>query len=380
LISKTGNQNQILGKSTNCRFLGKIMTEQLSNSFLPHNTHKFSSIVNNPEPNFARILVIDDRPLSRMTAVDLLSLDGYEVLEASGDRKIFESIIEQQPDLLLLDIMLQETNGFELCKQLKQDDRTRDLPIILTTVEARREYRIKVAEVGADDLLTKPFDRFELSTRVKNLINQKRLNEGLDQTEQVLFSIAKAVESRSSDRGGSCARVADLVRMFGEYLELSIEDIENLVFASHLHDIGTIAIPDSIMLKEGELTAEERELIRQHVLIGEKICQPLRNRKGVLPIIRHHHERWDGTGYPDGLSAEQIPYLAQIFQVIDIYDALTSDRPHKKAYIPDEALAIIAEETAKGWRNPELIAAFTSFIHAIGNSLLTQPETAKNRG
>jgi putative two-component system response regulator len=351
------------------------MTKPLSNCFLPHNIHKFSSIVNNPEPNFAKILVIDDRPLSRMTAVDLLSLDGYEVLEASGDRKILESIIEQQPDLLLLDIMLQETNGFELCKQLKQDERTRDLPIILTTVEARREYRIKVAEVGADDLLTKPFDRFELSTRVKNLIAQKRLNEGLDQTEQVLFSIAKAVESRSSDRGGSCARVADLVQMFGEYLELSREDIDNLVFASHLHDIGTIAIPDSVMLKEGQLTAEERELIGQHVLIGEKICQPLRNRRGVLPIIRHHHERWDGTGYPDGLSAEQIPYLAQIFQIIDIYDALTSDRPHKKAYTPDEALAIIAEETAKGWRNPQLIAAFTGFIHVIGNSLVTEPET-----
>lgn len=350
------------------------MTEQLSNFFLPNNTHNPSSTVNNPEPNSAKILVVDDRPLSRMTAVDLLSLDGYEVLEANGDREIFDSIIEQQPDLLLLDIMLQETNGFELCKQLKQDNRTRDLPIILTTVEARREYKIKVAEVGADDLLTKPFDRFELSTRVKNLITQKRLNEGLDQTEQVLFSIAKAVESRSSDRGGSCARVADLVRMFAEYLELSLEDIENLVFASHLHDIGTIAIPDSVMLKEGELTSEERELIRQHVLIGEKICQPLRNRRGVLPIIRHHHERWDGSGYPDGLSTDQIPYLAQIFQIIDIYDALTSDRPHKKAYTPDEALAIIAEETAKGWRNPELIKSFTNFIRIMGSPLLTQPE------
>ncbi|VEP15503.1 Response regulator containing a CheY-like receiver domain and an HD-GYP domain [Hyella patelloides LEGE 07179] len=354
------------------------MTEQLSNLFLPHNTHNSSSIVNNPELNPAKILVVDDRPLSRMTAVDLLSLDGYEVLEANGDLQILESIIEQKPDLLLLDIMLQETNGFELCKQIKQDNRTRDLPIILTAVEACREYRIKVAEVGADDLLTKPFDRFELSSRVKNLINQKRLNDGLDQTEQVLFSIAKAVENRASDRGGSCARVADLVRMFGEYLELSLEDIENLVFASHLHDIGTIAIPDSIMLKESELTAEERELIRQHVLIGEKICQPLRNRKGVLPIIRHHHERWDGTGYPDGLSATQIPYLAQIFQIIDIYDALASDRPHKKAYTPDEALKIIAEETAKGWRNPELIIAFTSFIHAINNSQLTQPAINNN--
>ena len=341
------------------------MTVNRSSRFLTHNNHEFSAIVNNLEPNSAKILVVDDRPLSRLTAVDLLSLDGYEVLEVNGDCKIFDSIVEQKPDLLLLDIMLQSTDGFELCKRLKQDDRTRDLPIILTAVEARREYRIKVVEVGADDLLTKPLDRFELSAKVKNSIDRKRLNEGLDQTEQVLFSIARAVESRSSDRGGSCARVADLVRMFGQYLELNRKDIEDLVFAAHLHDIGTIAIPDSIMLKAGELTEDERELIGQHVLIGEKICQPLRNRRGVLPIIRNHHERWDGTGYPDGLSAKQIPYLAQVFQIIDIYEALISDRPHKKAYTPKEAIAIINEETAKGWRNPELVAVFTSFVRSL---------------
>ena len=316
----------------------------------------------------ARILVIDDRPLSRMTAVDLLALEGYQVLETESDRSIFDAIQEQQPDLLLLDTMLQGKDGFELCQQLKQDNRTADLPIILTTIEASREQRIRLTQVGADDLLTKPLDRFELAAKVKSLLSRKRLNDGLDQTEQVLFSIAKAVESRSSDRGGSCARVADLVKMFGEYLELSAEDIENLVFAAHLHDIGTIAIPDSVMLKEGELTEEEREMIGQHVLIGEQICKPLRNRRGVLPIIRNHHERWDGSGYPDGLAASEIPYLAQVFQVIDIYDALTSDRRDKKAYTPDEALGIIQDETTKGWRNPELVSAFASFIDFLANS------------
>jgi putative two-component system response regulator len=158
-------------------------------------------------------------------------------------------------------------------------------------------------------------------------------------------------------------RVASLVKSFGEYLGLSGHEIDDLAFAAHLHDIGTIVIPDAVMLKVGELTVEERELIRQHVLIGEEICQPLRNRSGVLPIVRHHHERWDGTGYPDGLSGTTIPYLAQVFQVIDIYDALTSDRPHKQAYSPAEALEIMQEETKKGWRNPELIQQFTLFIN-----------------
>ncbi|MDJ0588828.1 MAG: response regulator [Pleurocapsa sp. MO_226.B13] len=310
----------------------------------------------------AKILIVDENPLSRMTAADLLSLDGYEVLEADNESAILDSI-SKQPDLILLDVMMREVDSFAFCRQLKEDYRTANIPVVLTTLTDSREHRIKVMEAGGDDVLIKPLNRIELSTRVKSLINQKRLNDGLDQTEQVLFTIAKAVDSRSVSRGGS-VRVASLVKNFGEYLGLTPEEIDDLSFAAHLHDIGTIAIPDAVMLKKGELTEEEKELIRQHVLIGEEICQPLRNRSGVLPIIRNHHERWDGTGYPDGLSGTDIPYLAQIFQVIDIYDALTSDRPHKKAYSPAEALKIIIEETEKGWRNPELIQAFTTFIRS----------------
>ncbi|WP_019507157.1 HD-GYP domain-containing protein [Pleurocapsa sp. PCC 7319] len=330
---------------------------------LPLATKVSFSEINHPNLIPAKILIIDENPLSRMTAVDLLSLDGYEVLEADNESSILASITEQHPDLILLDVMMRQLDSFAFCRQLKRDRRTADIPIVLTTLSDSREYRIKVMEAGGDDVLVKPLNRIELSTRVSSLINQKRLNEGLDQTEQVLFTIAKAVDSRSVNRGSS-ARVVSLVKSFGEYLNLSAEDIDNLAFAAHLHDIGTIAIPDAVMLKKGELTTEERELIRQHVLIGEEICQPLRNRSGVLPIIRNHHERWDGTGYPDGLHGSAIPYLAQIFQVIDIYDALTSDRPHKKAYTPVEALNIIMEETQKGWRNPQLIAEFTDFIRS----------------
>jgi putative two-component system response regulator len=322
-----------------------------------------SSVSNNPNLTAAKILIVDDNPLSRMMAVDLLSLDGYEVLEVDHTSAILDSITEQQPDLILLDAMMRQVDSFDFCRQLKTNYRTANIPIVLTTLTDSRESRIKVMEAGGDDILIKPLNRIELSTRVKSLINQKRLNEGLDQTEQVLFTIAKAVDNRSVSQGGS-ARIASLVKSFGIHLGLTAEEIDNLAFAAHLHDIGTIAIPDAVMLKEGELTSEERELIRQHVLFGEEICQPLRNRSGVLPIIRHHHERWDGTGYPDGLSGLDIPYLAQIFQVIDIYDALTSDRPHKKAYTPDDALKIIIEETQKGWRNPELIKQFTAFIRS----------------
>ena len=318
-------------------------------------------VSNSSNISTAKILIVDDNPLSRMTAVDLLSLDGYKVLEADNKSAILDSITKQQPDLILLDVMMSDVDSFELCRQLKQDYRTANIPIVLTTLTNSQEYRLKVMEVGGDDILLKPLNKIELSTRVKSLINQKRLNEGLDQTEQVLFSIAKAVDSRSIGNGGS-VRIASLVRSFGQYLGLTPEEIDDLSFAAHLHDIGTIAIPDAVILKTGELTAEEKDLIRQHVLFGEEICQPLRNRSGVLPIIRHHHERWDGTGYPDSLSGKDIPYLAQIFQIIDIYDALISDRPHKKAYSSTDALNIIIEETKKGWRNPQLVEAFTCFI------------------
>ncbi len=328
----------------------------------PLATIRSSKVGNRSNLKTAKILIVDENPLSRMTAADLLSLDGYEVLEADNESAILDSI-SKQPDLILLDVMMREVDSFAFCRQLKADYRTANIPVVLTTLTDSREHRIKVMEAGGDDVLIKPLNRIELSTRVKSLINQKRLNDGLDQTEQVLFTIAKAVDSRSVSRGGS-VRVASLVKNFGEYLGLTPEEIDDLSFAAHLHDIGTIAIPDAVMLKKGELTEEEKELIRQHVLIGEEICQPLRNRSGVLPIIRNHHERWDGTGYPDGLSGTDIPYLAQIFQVIDIYDALTSDRPHKKAYSPAEALKIIMEETKKGWRNPELIKAFTTFIRS----------------
>jgi putative two-component system response regulator len=327
-------------------------------SGLPRSTKINFPAVNHSNYASAKILVVDDHPLSRMTAVDLLSLYGYEVLEADGESSIIDFVIEHKPDLVLLDVMMSYLDGFEVCRQLKQDERINEIPIILMTVADNREYRRKAVEAGSNDFLVKPLDRFELATRVKSLIHQKRLNEGLDQTEQVLFSIAKAVETDS----GSCARIVSLAQAFGEYLELSKEDIKNLVFAAHLHDIGTIAIPDAVMRKEGELTVDETELIRQHVLIGEKICQPLKNRRGVLPIIRNHHERWDGSGYPDGLVGSEIPYLAQIFQIIDIYDALTSVRPHKQAYTPAQALEIVEEETNKGWRNPEIVQAFTAFV------------------
>ncbi|BAZ14152.1 two-component response regulator [Calothrix sp. NIES-4071] len=309
-----------------------------------------------------KVLVVDDHAASRMTSVALLAMEGYEIIEADSGFSAIEQIVNSSPDLILLDVMMPGMDGFEVCQRIKQNEQTRLIPVIFITALNDKRSRIHGIEVGADDFLTKPFDRLELAARVKSLVRQKRLNEDLDHAEKVLFSMARAVESRDPNTGDHCERLVQLGKAFGEYLKLSRNQIRDLMWGGYLHDIGKVGIPDAILLKCGKLTTEEWEIMRQHVLIGERICQALRSTRGVIPIIRHHHERWDGSGYPDGLKGSEIPELAQIFQTVDIYDALTSERPYKKAYTPEEALSIMKQETELGWRNPELMDKFTNFI------------------
>ncbi len=315
-----------------------------------------------------KILVVDDHPSSRMTAVALLSVEGYEVLEAESGPDALKRVVECNPDLILLDVMMPGMDGFEVCRKLKQDEQTRLIPVVFITALNDRRSRILGIEAGGDDFLTKPFDRLELSARVRSLVQQKRLNEDLDHAEQVLFSIARSVESRDPVTGDHCERLVEMGKAFGEFLNLSRNEVRDLMWGGYLHDIGKVGIPDAVLLKTGKLNDEEWVIMKQHVLIGEKICQPLRTMRGVIPIIRNHHERWDGTGYPDGLANEEIPFLAQVFQIIDIYDALTSERPYKRAFTSAEALEIFAEETAKGWRNPQLVEKFTEFIQSANLS------------
>lgn len=309
-----------------------------------------------------KILVVDDHPSSRMTAAALLSMEGYEVLEADNGPNALDILYRQAPDLVLLDVMMPGMDGFEVCRHLKQDDNTRLIPVIFITALDDRRARLNGIEVGGDDFLTKPFDQLELSARVKSLVRQKRLNEDLDHAEQVLFSIARTVESRDPNTGNHCERLVTMGKAFGAYLGLTRAQVKDLSWGGYLHDIGKVGIPDAILLKPGKFSPDEWRVMQQHVLIGEQICRPLRTMQGVVPIIRHHHERWDGSGYPDGLQGHEIPLLAQVFQLLDIYDALASERPYKLALSPQQACAVLAEETARGWRNPELFHQFQEFI------------------
>ncbi|GAX38492.1 response regulator [Nodularia sp. NIES-3585] len=333
-------------------------------SITPQTTN--TKLVNGFDSELPTVLVVDDNTASRMTAVALLSMEGYKVIEADSGISALALVKQKQLDLILLDVMMPVIDGFEVCQRLKQDEHTRLIPIIFITALNDRRSRIRGIEVGADDFLSKPFDRVELAARVKSLVRQKRLNEDLDHAEKVLFSIARAIESRDPNTGDHCERLVKLGQAFGEYLNLSRHQIRDLMWGGYLHDIGKVGIPDAVLLKKDNLSPEDWEIMKQHVLIGERICLPLRSMRGVLPIIRHHHERWDGSGYPDGLKGNDIPALAQIFQIIDIYDALTSERPYKQPLTSQEAISTIKRETDLGWRNPQLVQQFTEFILFMG--------------
>ncbi len=178
----------------------------------------------------------------------------------------------------------------------------------------------------------------------------------LDGTDAVIYALARSVEERDSSLGSHCERLAVMSSIMGLMLKLPHSDIVALNHGGYLHDIGKCNLPDSILLKAGPLTFEEWKLMKEHPARGEEICRDVPALRAVLPIIRHHHERWDGSGYPDGLRGEQIPLLARILQMADIYDALTSERPYKQACPPAQAIAILEEESARGWRDPAMMA------------------------
>jgi len=313
-----------------------------------------------------KVLVVDDQPRNSEALAQALQPLGYEVWQALDGPTALLLAREHLPDVILLDLRMPGMDGLEVCRKLKADPETQLLPVVVVTGMDSREARLAALEAGATDFLTKPFDLVELEVRVRNLVSYRRLTQDLEDAERMLFAVARAVEARDEGTGEHCDRLSHLAVWFGEQLGLGREELKSLRRAGYLHDIGKIGIPDAILHKPGPLNPEEWVVMRSHVEIGVRICAPLRNLRPVLPIIRHHHERWDGSGYPDGLAGEAIPFLARVFQVVDVYDALTSDRPYRKALSPEQALAVLQDETARGNWDPHLVQVFTRGVKELG--------------
>jgi len=313
-------------------------------------------------PSKGTVLVIDDQADSLEAVASALGPLGYRVLTAAEGRTGLAVATTQQPDVVLLDVLMPEMDGYEVCRRLKLNEETRLIPVVFLTGFDSREARLRGLELGATDFLTKPFDLVELEVRVRNLVSFRHLTQDLDDAEQILLTIARAVEARDEGTGEHCDRLSDLAAQLGERLGLGEVEVKALRRAGYLHDIGKIAIPDSVLLKPGGLTPEERAIMRSHVEIGVNICSPLRTLRTVLPIIRHHHEKGDGSGYPDGLMGDEIPLLARVFQVVDVFDALTNPRPYRQPVSPAQALEILREESRRGWWDARIVEEFARLV------------------
>jgi len=316
----------------------------------------------------AVILIVDNEEINRRLLKAILKAAPYRILESRRASEAMALLQAEKVDLVILDLMLPEMSGPELCRWMKVTRATQLIPILMITSVQGIENEIVGISSGADEFLIKPLHPGVVRARVRAMLRNKALVDSLEQAETILFALAQAVERRDPYTGQHCQRLAAASVLLGEALGLPKTDLLALYRGGFLHDIGKIGIPDAILFKQGLLTSEEWQVMRGHPIRGEEICKTMKSLWPVLPIIRHHHERWDGSGYPDGLAGDNIPLLARIMQVVDIYDALTTERPYKPALPPEAAFGVMEEEASRGWRDPELVWLFVSTLKSSASS------------
>ena len=302
----------------------------------------------------ATILVVDDIAANARLLQRLLTRDGHRVLFAQDGEEALERVRHDHPDLVLMDVIMPTLDGFETCRRLKSNAETRLVPVVLVTaLQGSHEPLSLLYLVPAN--LSRPVNTAELTARVRSLLRIKRFTDELDSAESVILSLALTIEARDARTEGHCQRLARYSVTVGQELGLSEEDLAALTKGGYLHDVGKVGIPDSILLKPSQLTPEETAIMQQHTIIGDRLCGELRSLRRVRPIVKHHHERLDGTGYPSGLGGSAIPLLAQIMSVVDVFDALTTARPYKQALPIERAYEELIDEVKRGWRNPEIV-------------------------
>lgn len=261
-------------------------------------------------------------------------------------------------------------DGFEVCRRLKDDPSSRLVPVVLVTALAASEDRVRGIDAGADDFVTKPFVVAELEARLRSLLHQKRYTDELESAEKLMLTLASTIEARDPYTGGHCERLASYASGFGRRLGLPEEDIVVLNRGGFLHDVGKIGVPDSILLKPARLTAAEFAIIQEHPAIGDRLCSQLASLATVRPVVRHHHERLDGSGYPDRLRGDQIPLLAQIISIVDSFDAMTTDRPYRPGMSRNAAIDELWADAARGWKCGDLVETFEALCRERGPELV----------
>ena len=312
-----------------------------------------------------RVLVADDTESIRVLFERLLTSEGYEVTSAVDGVDALEAARAQRPDVILLDVGMPGIDGIEVCRLLKQDAATRLTPVVLVTGLSELPDRIRGIEAGADDFLTKPVHPHELRARVASLSRMKLLTDELDSAEGAFLALALTIEARDPTTRGHCERLAHWAVLLGQALGLPAGDLDALHRGGYLHDVGKVGVPDAVLLKPGPLTDAEFAVMKRHSEIGDSLCAPLQSLRHVRPIIRCHHERLDGSGYPAGLRGDDVPVLAQIVGIVDVYDALTSDRPYRRSIDPDAAARHLLDAVEQGRFAKSHVEAFLDRVRVV---------------
>lgn len=315
-----------------------------------------------PRRRVPRILVVDDQPSIAGLMSQLLTIRGYSVVTASSAEQAEAEVRRQAPDLILSDVMMPGKSGYDLCRTMKENAATRLIPFVLITGLSDSSDKVRGIEAGADDFLNKPVLAEELIARVKSLLRLKEFTDELETADSVLCTLGLIVEGRDPYTEGHCERLSVHASDLGRHLGMDEDSILALKRGGYLHDLGKIAVPDDILKKGSDLTPAEWEIMKLHPITGENICKPLHSLNLVLPIIRHHHEHSDGSGYPDGLTGAEIPTLPRVLQVVDVYDALRTARSYKPALSHEAAAQTMREEAARGLWDAELVAEYFEML------------------
>lgn len=309
------------------------------------------------------ILIVDDLEdhLELMEAI--LMKEGYRVQTTMHVERAIQLTEDISPDLAILDVMMPGMSGFELCKKLKVLSKKKFFPIILVTSLNQLEDKITGLEVGADDFFSKPFNSIELTTKIRSLIKLRKLQDELESSEDIILTLAIAIEAKDPYTKGHSERVGSFSAEFARFIGLSEKDIINVKKGGILHDIGKIGLNEAILHKKAPLSEEEVEVIRRHPEVGMEIVKPLQSLRQILPVIKHHHERWDGKGFPDELKGEQIPVTARIVNIVDTFDAMVSIRPYRMTlFTTADVLRIMNAERLSGQWDPNLVEQFIKMI------------------
>lgn len=331
--------------------------------------HAPSSLVTKippPDESAGRVFVVDDDDQVRGLMRRLLTRAGYTVEEFAVGATALDAIRERPPDLVLLDLMLPDASGNDILAQIRENPSTRLLPVVMMTGHGTRDDRLRAQRTGVTDFLAKPVAADELLPRVKSLVLLKHFADEHEHAEQVILMLAKTIDARDSYTAGHSGRVAQYACDVAERLGQKPAEIEDIRRGALFHDIGKIVVPDSVLKKVGPLTAEERLTINQHPVAGCELLSGMKTMRRILPIVYHHHERLDGSGYPDGISGGDIPQVVRIVSVANVFDVLTTTRAYRPAMTFEQAWNVIDEDVARGRLDPDLVKALKEVVATTG--------------